>query len=132
MILGIDVVFIHVRNPEKMRQWYSDVLGLEIGFQADDSTWKEFILPQKDLATRFAHDHPEPSPSTIEKQPIMVSFRVDDISSAVTQLQRKGVDFYGEHKIRDVGPSLAATFQDPEGNWIQISQPKLNRKKTTS
>ncbi|MHA1355888.1 MAG: VOC family protein [Candidatus Heimdallarchaeota archaeon] len=30
MILGIDVSFIHVKDPEMMAKWYEEKLGLKI------------------------------------------------------------------------------------------------------
>ena len=62
----------------------------------------------------------------VEKQAVMISFRVDDIEIAVAELVAKGVKFYPskEKAIFDVGPSLVATFVDPDGNWMQLSQPK--------
>ena len=32
MINGIDVVFIHVRNPTKMAKWYKEMLEIEMGY----------------------------------------------------------------------------------------------------
>jgi hypothetical protein len=44
----------------------------------------------------------------------------------VRALAAKGVRFYpsAEETIFDVGPSLVATFEDPDGNWVQLNQPK--------
>ena len=53
----------------------------------------------------------------------MISFGVDEINSAVQQLEKKGVRFIGS-KIMDVGSSLVTTFMDPEGNYLQLSQRK--------
>lgn len=52
----------------------------------------------------------------------MISFKVDDIKPTVEQLEKKGVTFVSDPKIVDVGPSFFATFIDPEGNYIQLSQ----------
>ena len=54
----------------------------------------------------------------------MISFKVKDIQQFVVKLESKGIEFFGKNKIEDVGSSLFATFQDIEGNWIQISQRK--------
>ena len=45
MIIGIDVVFLHISNPKMMASWYKEKLGLEIGFQTPDLSWQEFDLP---------------------------------------------------------------------------------------
>jgi hypothetical protein len=124
MIDGIDVVFIHAKNPEKLAQWYKEILELDIGYSTPDLGWQEFKLPEDRSITRFAIDYGGSEPSVVEQQSFIISFRVGDIIQAVEKLKIKGVEFFGEEKIADVGPSLVASFQDIEGNWIQISQRK--------
>ncbi|MHA1243143.1 MAG: VOC family protein [Candidatus Heimdallarchaeota archaeon] len=124
MILGIDVSFIHVKDPEMMAKWYEEKLGLKILHKTPDLGWQEFTFPEKPTPTRFALDYGGPNPLEVESQPIVISFKVSDIESAVNILEEKGVEFYGKNKIQDVGPTLVATFCDPEGNWMQLSQRK--------
>lgn len=124
MILGIDVSFIHVKDPEMMAKWYEEKLGLNILHKTLDLGWQEFTFPEKPTPTRFALDYSGPNSSEVELQPIVISFKVANIFSAVKILQEKGVEFYGENIVHDVGPTLVATFSDPEGNWMQLSQRK--------
>lgn len=100
-----------------MSQWYQQVLGLDIGFKTDDMSWLEFSFDEKQLPTRFAIEQ-----SSGEQQPIMVSFRVDDIYSTMKTMQARGAEFLGDEEVKAEGVSLFATLQDPEGNLIQISQ----------
>ncbi|MGY5874123.1 MAG: VOC family protein [Candidatus Thorarchaeota archaeon] len=124
MIVGIDVVFLHVKDPVLMVDWYQNILGVDIGFKTDDLSWQEFELASSRPPTRFAIERVGPSESEVEQQHIMVSFRVEDVARAVEELEAKGLVFYGDPKIMDEGPSLFATLRDPEGNWIQLSQRK--------
>ena len=119
-VRGLDVVFVHVRKPETLA-WYRDVLGLRIGF--NDGHWAE--LGQSNHV-RFALDRVSPPTSEVERQAILVSFRVDSVAEAVEELQARGVRFFEGRSgvIQDVGPALVASFQDPEGNWLQLSQAK--------
>ncbi|MCE7741465.1 MAG: hypothetical protein GOP50_03315 [Candidatus Heimdallarchaeota archaeon] len=117
------MVFLHVEDPVKLRQWYNEILELENGFATPDLHWQEFVFPEK-TATRFALDYAGNNPSEVEQQKIMISFKVENIFDYVKKLESKGIEFYGINKINDVGPTLVATFQDIEGNWIQISQRK--------
>ena len=79
MILGIDVVFIHAKEPTKLSKWYSDILEIDIGFQTPDLSWQEFNFSERRAPTRFAIDYGGENPSEVEKQPIMISFKVDNI-----------------------------------------------------
>ncbi len=124
IIIGIDVVFIHTKNLVKLAKWYKETLGLEISFSTPDLHWQEFSFEKNDFPTRFALDSIGEKPSEVEKQSIIISFKVADINDAIEKLESKGIKFYGVEKINDVVPTLITTFQDIDGNWIQLSQHK--------
>ena len=121
MITGVDVVFIHVKDPVKMKKWYTEVLELESGFSTPDLHWQELTFLEK-TPSRFALDCVSENPSEVEQQKIMISFKVKDLKAFVEKLESKGVKFRGSQKIIAAGPTLFATIQDIEGNWIQFSQ----------
>ncbi len=122
MIIGIDIVFLHTRNHIELARWYQEKLGLDIGFHTEDHSWQEFAFSRFPPPTRFAIEGTGTSPSKIEEQSIMVSFSVEGIRHCVDELEQKGIEFYGESKIKAEGSSLFATLRNPEGNWIQLSQ----------
>jgi hypothetical protein len=121
MIKGLSVAYIHSAHGDRLADWYSKTLGL--GVQASFPGWTEFAMG---AGSRFAVDHTAFPRSIVEKQPILLSFLVDDLRAEVDALAAKGVRFYPskEETIFDVGPSLVATFEDPDGNWVQLNQPK--------
>lgn len=122
MIKGIDVTYIHTPNKE-LADWYEQKLGLKKGY--GDSNWQAFNM---DNGSKFAMDFISYPSSTVQKQSIMISFAVDDIYASVEELSKKGVRFYPDNDktktIFDVGPSFVATFEDPDGNFAQLSQAK--------
>jgi predicted enzyme related to lactoylglutathione lyase len=120
MITGVDVTFIH--SPDRsLADWFLEKLELTKSY--DDGHWIEF--ESKD-GSRFAIDVVASQPSEVERQPIMISFRVADINKVVRKLAEKGIEFYPSvgDAIFDVGSALVATFKDAQGNWHQISQSK--------
>jgi predicted enzyme related to lactoylglutathione lyase len=121
MIKGLSVAYIHSAHGEKLAEWYSKTLGLTVG--ASFTGWTEFKMAS---GSRFAVDHTSFPKSVVEKQAIVLSFVVEDIQKEVKDLAARGVKFYPSEKetIFDVGPSLVATFEDPDGNWVQLNQPK--------
>ena len=124
MILGIDVVFLHVKDPNRMADWYRETLGIEIGFQTPDLHWQEFAFPDNRSPTRFGLDTVSVEESTVEMQKVMISFAVSDLEKLIIKLETKGIAFLGDPKIIDAGPTIFATTKDPEGNVIQFSQRK--------
>ena len=122
MIQGIDVIYFHARDAEKLGKWYTEVLDLDLKFKTSDHSWQEFDF-EKSPPTRFAIEAaPLLDPSKVERQPIMISLRVSNVNEALDTLEKRGVEFFGTPKIKEEGASRFATLQDPEGNWIQLSQ----------
>lgn len=122
MIKGISVAYIHTPN-KKLADWYEEKLGLKKGY--GDESWQAF---ETNHGSKFALDFISYPSSTVQKQSIMISFDVDDIKSAVRDLAQKGVRFYPDNDLSktifDVGPTLVATFEDADGNFMQLSQQK--------
>lgn len=122
MIKGIQVAYIHTPNPQ-LADWYSETLGLAKGY--GDEHWQSFALEK---GSNFALDFIGYPSSTVQKQAVMLSFEVENIEQAVASLAAKGVRFYPDNDpartIFDVGPSWVATFEDPDGNFMQLSQQK--------
>ena len=57
----------------------------------------------------------------------VLNFNVEDVESVVDRLAANGVSFemlegVNEKGIREMGPSRAAWFRDPAGNWIGLFQ----------
>ena len=121
MIKSISVVYLHSAHGEELSNWYTEKLGLVV--KAAFPGWTEFAMPG---GSRFAIDHTGFPSSVVQRQPVMISFEVDDIRAAVEEFAARGVRFYPskENTVFDVGPSLVATFEDAEGNWAQLNQIK--------
>lgn len=119
-ILGIDVAYLHTSNGAELAEWFTATLGLELGYS--DEHW--YSLTTKE-GSGFGLDVTGFPRSVVEAQPVMLSWGVDDIHEAVEVLAGRGVRFYPTaDTVFDVGPKLVATFQDPDGNWHQLSQMK--------
>lgn len=122
MIKGISVAYLHTANRQ-LADWYEQTLGLKKGY--GDAGWQAFEMER---GSRFALDFIDYPSSTVQKQSIMISFEVEDIHAAVEELAAKNVRFYPDNDktltIFDVGTTLVATFEDPDGNFIQLSQQK--------
>jgi len=55
MILGIDVAFIHAKDPVKLSNLYKEVLEIEIGFQTPDSSWQEFKFSERKTSNKVCY-----------------------------------------------------------------------------
>lgn len=120
-VTGIGGIFFKSNNPDKIKNWYSQHLGLvtnEYGslfeFRRSDkpdhkaySVWSPF-----DEET----DYFEPS-----DKDFMINFRVDDLDELIKELRVNGVEIVGDIETYEYGKF--AHILDPEGNKIELWEP---------
>src|SRR5437762_1161715 len=92
--------------------FYRDVLGLPLA-RRDGDNWAEFEAG----GARFAlHGVVETHP--VQPGGATAVFEVPDVDEARRLLEERGVDF--GHSADIEGYARYATFQDPDGNTVQI------------
>jgi predicted enzyme related to lactoylglutathione lyase len=117
-VIGLGGVFFKANDPEKLKQWYREHLGMpvdEYGYVAfktkDDPTGVITWAPFEKTTTYFA-------PSTA---PFMINFRVRDLDKMLAQLRAAGAQV--DDKIQDEPYGRFGWIIDPEGNRIELWQP---------
>ena len=121
-VTGIGGIFFKAKDPDKLREWYRQHLGIEseqyggCAFQWSDD-------PQKDGGSTIWSVFPETTkyfePST---QPFMINFRVADLDALLQQLRADGVDV--DPKSGDDSEfGKFGWVMDPEGNRIELWEP---------
>jgi len=116
-----------VDSLEKAKQFYGQVLGLEI---SDVPEGLELHLAGGNNIFVYPKDNHVPATFTI------LNFLVDDVDKAVDQLVQAGVKFetYDSEQMKTdekgiargngKGPSIA-WFKDPAGNFLSVLEGKL-------
>jgi len=111
-----------VNDLQTAKQFYEQTLGLEV----DES--KEGLELHPGNTNVFIYPKPNHKPATFT----VLNFPVEDIDSAVDDLEQKGVSFEhyeGEIKTdekgihRNGGPAIA-WFKDPAGNILSVMEMK--------
>ncbi len=109
-----------VRDPAAARQFYSDVLGLEVSEQ--NGILRLHLGGGTEVIVYPKPDH-EPAGFTV------LNFPVDDIDAAVDELVGRGVVFErydglpaDERGIMREGGPFIAWFTDPSGNVMSVLQ----------
>ncbi len=115
-VLGIGGVFFRARDPEGLRAWYAEHLGVEVsdwGGQAfvneagDQTVWCIFSA-ESDYWPR--------------EQAAMLNYRVRDLEAMLAQLREAGVQI--EDKVEQEENGWFAWGFDPEGNRFELWQPR--------
>ncbi len=119
MINTIGAYLIWSEDPFKLGKWYEEVLGF---------TPEETLTYPTDTGTvyyvggrRFwIGKHSEVKGKNKDPYRHMVNLIVDDVKDVYEKLKAKGVHFIAEPFTAPSGDMEFATFEDPEGNILQI------------
>jgi len=112
------MVTVQVSDFDTTRAWYTDVLGLSVGW-LEPGEFCVLSLPGGGPALALATDHPERiagGPAT-GWTPIV---SVEDLDATVAELRARGVPFDAAEEGADEGYRLVR-IADPEGNVIGLS-----------
>tara|TARA_B100000508_G_scaffold137355_1_gene131519 strand:+ start:16459 stop:16866 length:408 start_codon:yes stop_codon:yes gene_type:complete len=119
-VTGIGGIFFKCKNPEMMREWYKNHLGLNT-----DQYGTVFISGGKDSNEQFTSWSPfeeDTSYFSPSKKDFMINYTVEDLSELLSVLKSEGVEIVGEIQSFEYGKF--AHILDPEGNKIELWEPK--------
>lgn len=106
---------ISVRDRHASADWYSDKLGFELIYHADEAGWSE-MQTKTDSVVLGLGEQAEPAPGNT-----VPVFGIDDIAAGRTALEAAGVKFDGATEVVE-GMVATATFYDPDGNAMMLAQ----------
>ena len=116
-VTGIGGVFFRARDPEALKRWYEEHLGIKAPDPTyDDPPWWQDAGPTVVSAFRLDSgffERPE--------QQWSINFRVRDLDAMVAQLRRAGIAAEVDPRVYPNG--RFASTRDPEGNPIQLWEP---------
>ena len=118
---GIGGVFLKARDPEAMANWYREHLGIATKDGYTDFKWRDKDKPDQigqTVWSLFPADTDYFKPSTA---PFMINYRVENLDRMLEQLKKGGVTV---EKVEDVDYGRFAWIMDPEGNRIELWEPR--------
>lgn len=113
-VTGIGGLFFRSENPDELKKWYIETLGLDI----QEMIWQQqagptVFEPFKQDTDYFAKD-----------KKWMINFRVTDLKKLIEELKSKGINVEERDEwnaMPEVG--IFARIHDPEGNPIELWEP---------
>ena len=119
-VKSMDMAWISVKDPKKAKEFFRDILGLELRSEAEEYGWMEFVGKDGGAALGVGKECPESSDVKAGQNAVM-TMTVDDIVACKKYLESKGVKFIGDI-IEVPGHVKMALFADNDGNKFQIVQ----------
>lgn len=117
-ITGIGGFFFRSKEPKKLGQWYEENFGInQVPKSYNQQPWQ-----QNQGITVFA---PFPENSEYFEDDLknwMINFRVTNLAKMVKQLEEAGIEV--EVDKNEYPNGKFARLKDPEGNPIQLWEPK--------
>lgn len=120
-VTGIGGIFIKARDPNALRAWYRDHLGLDVaewGGVAFRWNTDNPAAIGTTIWSLFKQDSAYFAPSTA---PFMINYRVDDLHALLALLREEGCSV--DEKVDESEYGKFGWVLDPEGNKVELWQP---------
>ncbi|UNZ00023.1 VOC family protein [Zhouia spongiae] len=120
-VTGIGGFFFKADDPDNLKHWYKERLGIPTDQYGWSFTWRKDDTPNERAITQWspfdaATDYFKPS----QKQ-FMFNFRVENLEQLLEVLKEEGVTVVGE--IESYSYGKFGWVLDPEGNKIELWEP---------
>lgn len=120
-VTGLGGVFFTSEDPEKLKKWYEENLGLPCDEHGHLFRWRQADKPEKDGFTQFSVFDKSTEYLLPSKKGFMINFRVDDLEAIIEDLLEKGMRVIGDIEEYDYGKF--GWVMDPDGNKIELWEP---------
>jgi catechol 2,3-dioxygenase-like lactoylglutathione lyase family enzyme len=125
-VTGIGGIFFKARDPEALRAWYREHLGLEIeDWGGMTFRWHQPEAPDPDGATVWTIFPASSKYFDPSSAPFMINYRVPDLVALLDELRSEGCQVDDRTEISEYGKF--GWLMDPEGNRIELWEPPSGR-----
>lgn len=120
-VTGFGGVFFKCKDPEALKTWYKEHLGLETGPYGVSFEWRESADPNVKGTTQWSPFSEKTKYFEPSEKDFMMNYRVENLEALYEQLKAEGVHILDEIETFDYGKFLH--IMDNEGNKIELWEP---------
>jgi predicted enzyme related to lactoylglutathione lyase len=113
MKVGSLLINLTSEEPDRLKAFYADVVGLEREADMGDGAFKA------GGAVLAVDGHSDTKGGAKEPQRVLIDFFVDDLKAEQSRLEKQGVQFIRKEGKEYWGGTIS-TFLDPDGNYCQL------------
>jgi predicted enzyme related to lactoylglutathione lyase len=122
-VLGMGGLFFRARDPEALKAWYRDHLGVGGGCAAEGAgAPNEWVWMTQGGPMVFEPFRQE-SDYFAEDKAFMINFRVSGLEQILARLRDAGIEIVTKEEWDSGGIGRFARIHDPEGNAIELWEP---------
>ena len=118
-VTGLGGFFFKAKDPDKVKKWYNEHLGLNTDRYGCTFWWKD--KEGNDCSTQWSPMNENTDYYKPSEKPFMMNFRVENLEELLKTLKEEGVQVVGEMETYDYGKF--GWIMDPEGNKIELWEP---------
>ncbi len=120
-VTGIGGIFFFSENPEKIKQWYAENLGLAVNQWGSSFEFRNANRPDEINYLQWSPFKEGSEYFTPSTKDFMINYRVQNIESLVYKLKRNGVIILDSIETYEYGKFVH--IMDAEGNKIELWEP---------
>ncbi|RFC53768.1 VOC family protein [Brumimicrobium aurantiacum] len=120
-VTGVGGIFLKSTNPDKMKNWYKQNLGLETDQWGTNFEWYQGSKPTEKGFTQWSLFKEDSNYMEPSKKEFMINYRVVHIEKLVEQLKANKVTILDEIETFEYGKFVH--ILDEEGNKIELWEP---------
>ncbi|EAY28660.1 VOC family protein [Microscilla marina] len=120
-VTGIGGIFFKCQNPDQMKTWYHQHLGLRTDQYGALFEFRQADAPEKPGYLQWSPFSQDTTYFAPSKKEFMVNYRVENLEELVEELKAQGVTVLDEIETFDYGKFVH--ILDPENNKIELWEP---------
>jgi predicted enzyme related to lactoylglutathione lyase len=120
-VTGIVGIFFKCQDPEKVKQWYQQHLGLTTDEYGATFEWRQAEQPDKMGRTQWSPFSDTSEYFQPSAKDFMINYRVENLEALLVELRAAGVTILDDVETYDFGKFVH--ILDPEGNKIELWEP---------
>ena len=120
-VTAIGGIFFKCKDPEKVKKWYNDHLGIKTDQYGGVFVWRENNDPEQKGYTAWSPFSDNSKYFSPSKKDFMFNYRVENLEKLLEVLEKEGVEIVGEVEEYEYGKF--GWILDPEGNKIELWEP---------
>jgi predicted enzyme related to lactoylglutathione lyase len=120
-VTGIGGIFFFSEDPEKIKEWYRDNLGMEVNEWGSSIEFRNALQPEEINYLQWSPFEKGSDYFAPSRKEFMINYRVEHLEELLVKLRQNGVTILDEMETYEYGKFVH--IMDTEGNKIELWEP---------